>query len=59
MKKVLFAISVVALALVSCTQFEPETPVTFDRASAPSLTVNVTGDNSVAFEILPGKNTGY
>ena len=59
MKKVIFAISVVALALVSCTQFEPETPVTFDRASAPSLTVNVTGDNSVAFEILPGKNTGY
>ena len=59
MKKVLFAISVVALALVSCTQFEPETPVTFDRASAPSLTVNVTGDNSVAFEVLPGKNTGY
>lgn len=59
MKKVLFAISVVALALVSCTQFEPETPVTFERASAPSLTVNVTGDNSVAFEVLPGKNTGY
>ncbi len=59
MKKVLFAISVVALALVSCTEFEPETPVTFDRASAPSLTVNVTGDNSVAFEVLPGKNTGY
>ena len=47
------------MALVSCTQFEPETPVTFDRASAPSLTVNVTGDNSVAFEVLPGKNTGY
>ena len=59
MKKVLFAISVVALALVSCAKFEPETPVTFERASAPSLTVNVTSDNSIAFEVLTGKNTGY
>lgn len=59
MKKVLFAISVVALALVSCAKFEPETAVTFERASAPSLTVNVTSDNSIAFEVLTGKNTGY
>ena len=59
MKKVLFAISVVALALVSCTEFEPETPVTYEKTVAPTLTVTVTGDNSIAVEVLPGSNTGY
>lgn len=59
MKRLFFAISVVALALVSCTQFEPETPVTYEKTVAPTLTVTVTGDNSIAVEVLPGSNTGY
>ena len=59
MKKVLFAISIAALALVSCTKFETEPEVTFETAAAPTVNVEVTGDNSIALEVLPGSNTGY
>ena len=59
MKKVLFTISIAALALASCTKFESETEVTFETAAEPSVELKVTGDNSVYFEVLPGNNTGY
>ena len=48
-----------ALALVSCTKFEAEPEVSFETAAAPTVNVEVTGDNSIALEVLPGSNTGY
>ena len=59
MKKVLSIISIAALAFVACTKFEAEPEVSYDKADAPAVSVEVTGDNSIALEVLPGSNTGY
>lgn len=59
MKKILFAISIAAVALVSCQKFAEETPVDFEKADAPVVTLTVTSDNSVSFTVAPGANTGY
>jgi len=59
MKKVILAISAVAFSLVSCTKFEAEPEVDFEKAAAPVVSVNVTGDNSISFTVTPGSNTGY
>jgi hypothetical protein len=59
MKKVIFAIAAASLALLSCTKFESEPEVSFETAAAPTVNVEVTGDNSIAIEVLPGSNTGY
>lgn len=59
MKKVLFAIAIVALALVSCAKFEPESEVTLEAAAVPTVSATVTGDTSIDIQVLPGYNTGY
>ncbi len=59
MKKILLTISVVILGLASCAKFEDEPKIKFGEISAPSLKVEVTGDNSIYLEVVPGANTGY
>ena len=59
MKKVLFALSIAALALASCTEFEAETPVTFETADTPVISAEVTSDTSIKIKVEPGANTGY
>lgn len=59
MKKVLFAISIAALALASCTEFEAETPVNFETADVPVISAEVAADDSVTIKVFPGANTGY
>ena len=59
MKRIIIAITVVAFALVSCAKFEDEPKVNFGEISAPVVTLEVTGDNSVHIEVAAGANTGY
>ena len=59
MKKVLFALSIAALALASCTEFEAETPVTYETADVPVISAEVTSDTSIKIKVEPGANTGY
>ena len=47
------------LALASCAKFEDEPKIKFGEISAPSVKLEVTGDNSVYIEVVPGANTGY
>ena len=59
MKKLLFAISVAIVALASCQKFADEGVVNFEKADVPTVTLTVTGDQSVSFTVTPGTNTGY
>ena len=47
------------MALASCAKCEDEPKIKFGEISAPSVKLEVTGDNSVYVEVVPGANTGY
>lgn len=48
-----------AAMLSACTQFEEDGKVTLSSASAPEITLTVTGDNSVSGTVTAGSNTCF
>ena len=59
MKKVLYFFSAALLMLSGCTKFAEDEAIKFDTATAPTITVTVVDDNTVAVTVAGAANTGF
>ena len=59
MKKILFSILAVSLAVASCTTFETEEPMAVVEATSPVITLGTAGDTGFSATIAAQEGTGF
>ncbi len=60
MKKLLYMLSAALIMFSGCTKFAEDEPINFDKATAPTITMSVVDDNTIAVTVAgAATNTGY